>query len=121
MQPPHTGSGTLAALILLSAGAGAAVAGLRACRLRVIALGLSLTLGLFSMETAVHSVHHLADPETATTCPVLCAAEHLAWGAVPAPATEAPPLCVAAAPLLRRDEGPQSAIYRPHQGRAPPA
>jgi hypothetical protein len=88
---------------------------------RAIALGLALTLGVFSLETAVHSVHHLADPERAATCAVLSGSQHLSWGEAQAAATEAPPLRVAPAPLLRAEDAPQSPIYRPHQGRAPPA
>lgn len=93
----------------------------RGSRGRVIALGLSLALGVFTLETAVHSVHHLADPETAATCPVLSGSQHLSWGEAQAAATDAPPLCVAPARLLRSEDAPQSLIYRPHQGRAPPA
>jgi hypothetical protein len=86
----------------------------------VIALGLSLALGVFTLESAVHSVHHLAEPETAQTCSVLTGSQHLSWGEAPAVA-DAPPLRVALAPLLRAEDAPQALIYRPHQGRAPPA
>lgn len=88
---------------------------------RAIALGLSLALGVFTLEAAVHSVHHLAEPETAATCSVLAGSQHLSWGEAQAGAAEAPPLRVAPAPLLPAEDAPQSAIYRPHQGRAPPA
>ncbi len=88
---------------------------------RLIALGLSLALGVFTLETAVHSVHHLTDPETAATCPVLSGSQHLSWGEGEAAATDAPSLCAFPAPLLRSEGAPQSLIYRPHQGRAPPA
>jgi hypothetical protein len=87
---------------------------------RVIAVGLSVVLGVFSLETVVHSVHHLADPETAATCPVLSGSQHLSWAEAQAAATEAPPLPVAPAPLLRAEDAQHSLIYRPHQGRAPP-
>ncbi|HEY7653402.1 MAG TPA: hypothetical protein VIG07_11310 [Methylomirabilota bacterium] len=93
----------------------------RGSRRRVTALALSLTLGVFTLETAVHSVHHLTDPETAATCPVLSSSQHLSWGEAQATATDALPLCVAPAPLLWTEDAPQSPIYRPHQGRAPPA
>jgi hypothetical protein len=103
--------------------AGIGLLRLAACRSRgrVIALGLSLALGVFTLETAVHSVHHLADPETAATCPVLAGSQHLSWGEAQAAAADAPPLCVAPAPLLRAEDAPPSLLYRPHQGRAPPA
>jgi hypothetical protein len=94
-----------------------------ACRPRgrVIALGLSLALGVLTLETAVHSVHHLADPETAANCAVLSGSQDLSWGEAQAIAADAPPLCVAPAPLLQAEDAPQSLIYRPHRGRAPPA
>ena len=103
--------------------AGIGLLRLAACRSRgrVIALGLSLALGVFTLETAVHSVHHLAEPETAATCSVLTGSQHLSWGEAQAAAADAPPLCVAPAPLLRAEDAPQALIYRPHRGRAPPA
>jgi hypothetical protein len=111
----------LQAGLLIIAGIGLLrLAGCRS-RGRVIALGLSLVLGVFTLETAVHSVHHLADPETAANCPVLSGSQYLSWGEAQAAAADAPPLCVAPAPLLQAEDAPQSLIYRPHQGRAPPA
>ncbi len=124
VPPPESG---IPIRILMSAGlallAGVALRCLKVggSRGRVTALALSLALGFFTLETAVHSVHHLADPETAATCPVLSGSQHLSWGEAQAAATDAPPLCVAPAPLLRVEDAPQSLIYRPHQGRAPPA
>jgi hypothetical protein len=88
---------------------------------RVIALGLSLTLGVFTAEAAVHSVHHLAEPETGATCSVLTGSQHLSWGEAQATAADTRPLRVAPAPLLPADAAPISPVYRPHQGRAPPA
>lgn len=88
---------------------------------RVIALGLSLVLAIFTHEAAVHSVHHLASPETAAACPVFSGSQHLSWGETQAVATDAPPPCVAPAPPLGAKAAPPSLMYRPHQGRAPPA
>jgi hypothetical protein len=114
-------TGLLWAGLALIAGTG--LLRLAACRSRgrVIALGLSLALGVFTVEASVHSVHHLAEPETAATCSVLTGSQHLSWGEAQAAAADAPPLRVAPAPLLRADDAPPSLIYRPHQGRAPPA
>jgi hypothetical protein len=113
--------GLLWAGLALVAGIGLLRLAARRSRGRVIALGLSLALGVFTLEAAVHSVHHLAKPETAATCPVLSSSQHLSWGEAQAAAVDAPPLCVAPAPLLRADDAPHWLIYRPHQGRAPPA
>jgi hypothetical protein len=102
--------------------AGIGLLRLAACRSRgrVIALGLSLALGVFTLESAVHSAHHLAEPETAQTCSVLTGSQHLSWGEAPTAAADAPPLRVGPAPFLRAEDAPQALICRPHQGRAPP-
>jgi hypothetical protein len=103
--------------------AGIGLSRLAACRSRgrVIGLGLSLALGVFTLESAVHSVHHLAEAETAATCSVLAGSQHLSWGEAQTAAADAPPLCMAPAPFRRTEDAPQSLICRPHQGRAPPA
>jgi hypothetical protein len=88
---------------------------------RVIALGLTLALGVFTLESAVHSVHHLASPESAATCPVFSASEHLGWGEIPVVASDVPPPHVASAPTFASEERESSLIPRPGQGRAPPA
>ena len=104
----------LAGIALLRLAAGRA-------RGRVIALGLTLALGVFTLESAVHSVHHLASPETAATCPVFSASEHLGWGEIAVVASDVPPPHVAPAPVLASEELECSLIPRPGQGRAPPA
>jgi hypothetical protein len=88
---------------------------------RAIALGLALALGIFTMESAVHSVHHLASPETAATCPVLSSAEHLGWGETPVVASEVTPPHVTPAPAAVSEPVPYSLAHRPRPGRAPPA
>ena len=94
--------------LALIAGIGLLRLAARRSRCRVIALGLSLALGVFTLESAVHSVHHLAEPETAATCPVLSGSQHLSWGEAQAAAADAPPLRVAPAPLPRRPKTPRS-------------
>jgi hypothetical protein len=93
----------------------------RRSRGRVIALGLSLALGVFTLETAVHSVHHLADPEAGAACAVLSSSLHLSCDETKALETNAPPLRVTAAALVLVNDAPRWQIRRPHQGRAPPA
>jgi hypothetical protein len=85
------------------------------------ALALSLTLGVFTLESAVHSVHHLASPETAATCAVLGGAEHLGWGETPVVASAVPPSQVTPAPILTAENPTRSLTHRPRPGRAPPA
>jgi hypothetical protein len=88
---------------------------------RAIALGLSLALGVFSLESAVHSIHHLASPETAATCPVFSGSEHLGWGEIPVVASDVPPPHVAPAPAVVPEPLESAPVPRPGQGRAPPA
>jgi hypothetical protein len=87
----------------------------------VLAVALSLVLTVFTVETAVHSVHHLADPHSGADCPVLSGSQNLAWGAADLVGTDAPPLDATAAPPIRPADGPRWQIYRPSPGRAPPA
>ena len=44
---------------------------------RTTALGLALVLGIFTLGIAVHSVHHLLEPEKAAECLVFSASQHL--------------------------------------------
>ena len=86
-----------------------------------IACVLVLSTGIFTLETAVHSVHHLGDAESGASCATLSASQALSWAGADAPDTSAPPPSVSAAPLVRRGETLPSRLYRPHAGRAPPA
>ena len=88
---------------------------------RAVAVALSLVLTVFTVETAVHSVHHLADPEAGADCSVLSASQNLAWGAADVVATDGPPLDVTTAVPARSGDGPRWQLHRPSQGRAPPA
>jgi hypothetical protein len=88
---------------------------------RAVALALSLLLTVFAVETAVHSVHHLADRAAAADCSVLSSSQHLAWGEADPVDTGRPPLDVSAAPLGRSEQAPRGPLHRPVQGRAPPA
>jgi len=103
------GAGTLAALARRSRG-------------HALAVGLVLVLGVFALESAIHSVHHLTDPEAQGTCPVLSASHHLSWGEMEAVADSGAPLLFesGAAPI-RLAAAPRWSVHRPQQGRAPPA
>jgi len=106
--------------LALLAGLGWRRAG-RPTRRRALAVVLSLVLSVFTVESAVHSVHHLADPRAGADCPVLSGSQHLAWGEAELVAAEAPPLDVTTAAPARSDAGPRWQLYRPRPGRAPPA
>lgn len=46
-------------------------------RRRLTAAGLTCVLGLFSLVVAIHSVHHLSDPERAAACFVFSMSQHV--------------------------------------------
>jgi hypothetical protein len=86
-----------------------------------VAVALSLVLTVFALETAVHSVHHLADPKSGADCSVLSGSQGLAWGAAEPVGADGPRLDFTAAPPLRSEHDPWWQLYRPSPGRAPPA
>ena len=101
-----------------------ALAGLALARLgpaRTLRLALVVLLAVFTVETGVHSVHHLADRHAATHCVVSLASAHVQGASVDVPAA-APwvPIPVGSVTLA---EGirPGVSPLRPDEGRAPPA
>ena len=86
-----------------------------------VAVALSLVLTVFALETAVHSVHHLADPKAGADCSVLSGSQGLAWGAAELVGTDGPRLDVTTAPPVPSEHRPWWQVYRPSPGRAPPA
>ena len=122
--PAHTALSSGALLVLVAALLAAVGwwrrAGSRSRR-RGLAVALSLVLTVFTFETAVHSVHHLADPHSGVDCPVLSGSQNLAWGAADLVGTDDPALDVTTAPPIHSGDGPRWQLYRPSPGRAPPA
>jgi hypothetical protein len=117
-------SGALAtglALAGLAALVGARMGRHRWLRGPAFALALSLAVAVFGLEAAVHSVHHLGNPESAAACVVLAGSQHLSWAEGGAEPLDARPFCVSAPPLPALDPIPPAQIHRPHLGRAPPA
>jgi hypothetical protein len=84
-------------------------------------LALCLLFALFGLESAIHSVHHLSDPQSAASCALYSAFQH-APGAVAAAADAGAPTWAvepATPPDIERVRPLQA--FRPHEGRAPPA
>lgn len=88
---------------------------------RVAALSLALVLGFFAFETAVHSVHHLSDPQKATQCQVLSASQHVTGAPAETSGLCAPPLAAEARPSAGAESLLPPGFLRPDQGRAPPS
>lgn len=88
---------------------------------KVVALSLALVFGLFGVESAVHSFHHLWDPRGAAQCQVHLASQH-----VPAAPTGtldvcAPILTAEASLSVSLERNLPSRFFGPEQGRAPPS
>ena len=101
---------------------GALGVGLLAGRRRnVAALALAALLSVAGVEAAIHSVHHLADPESGQSCRVLSGTQHVTGALAETAALCSPARLVetltAGSPLTvlpSRSAGPDA-------GRAPPA
>jgi hypothetical protein len=106
----------LLALVL----AGVCLAAARAQARKVAVLWLVCILAFIALEEAVHSVHHLADPETARECRILSTVQHVQGTCAEGPDLGLP---APAAPftLVVHHEGIRSLrLFRPDEGRAPP-
>jgi hypothetical protein len=90
---------------------------------RATALSLTLIIGLFAFNTAIHSVHHVFQPPQRTKCPLFSASQH-ATGTpadVDAVALGAPLLAIENAPVPVGEAIPSGRFCRPAQERAPPS
>jgi hypothetical protein len=82
LSPEHADHGDFAAVspLTLLALAVAMVAGLLLLRpsgRRILALAFVAILTVLAFETALHSVHHLDEPDAGASCPVLTAASQV--------------------------------------------
>ena len=117
----HHGSAVPWIALLLAAlvGLGLAV-GARGRRNSAIA-SLALLVGLFGLESAVHSVHHFSDPKAAASCAIFSASQHVS-GACPASPDMGPPTRTAEpATLAGAARTRPLPPFSSHEGRAPPA
>jgi len=95
-ESPSPGTTGLGDLLAAAFGVGTALAARRRPRAAMAALGL--LLGVSALETGIHSVHHLADPEKAAACAGAWASQHVDGAGAdcpvvgpPAPVIELPP------------------------------
>jgi hypothetical protein len=88
---------------------------------RMAIFGLVLVLGTFAFGTAVHSVHHLSEPQRAAECPVFSASQHLT-GTLVEPGDLYVPVLASAAAFSAACEAPTfTPCFQPAQPRAPPS
>jgi len=88
---------------------------------RLLALGLVLGLGVFGLETAIHSVHHLSEQTAPAHCNGATTFAHVSAAGGGSPAIDCPPISVRetrASGAAARVEAP---LLRANRVRAPPA
>ena len=119
-HPAHHGF-PAAWICLLVAGLACLGLGATAGRGRqAVVLSLGLLVGSFGLESAIHSVHHLSDPQAAATCAVFSASQHAPGTCAATPDAGAPTWT--AQPSATFDAEPIRSLqaFRAHEGRAPP-
>jgi hypothetical protein len=83
-------------------------------------LALALLLAWFGLESAVHSVHHFWDPQSAASCPLFLASQH-AQGAGTTPAiTASPAETFQLSPTPGDEQLRPLQVLRSYDDRAPP-
>lgn len=87
---------------------------------RVAMFGLVLVLGTFTFGTAIHSVHHLSEPQKAAECPVFSASQHVTGTLADQGELCVPILAIAGAPHGMDDAPSFTPYFRPARPRAPP-
>jgi len=82
---------------------------------------LALLVAVFGFESAIHSVHHLSDPQGADSCPLLSGSKHVDTTSPAVPEACGPLWMAARAVPVAGDRAPSLRSFRTHEGRAPPA
>jgi hypothetical protein len=88
---------------------------------RTVAMfGLVLVLGTFTFGTAIHSVHHLSDPQKAVECLVFSASQHVTGTLAEQCEAYVPILAITNAPHGMDDASSCAPCFQPARPRAPP-
>jgi len=82
--------------------------------------GLVLALGTFTFGTAIHSVHHLSEPQKAAECPVFAASQHVTGALAGQCELYVPILATTDAPHGMDDAPSCAPCFQPARPRAPP-
>ncbi len=82
---------------------------------------LALLVAVFGFESAVHSVHHLSDPQAADSCTLLSGSKHVNTASPALPDAGGPLWTAALAVSVDSHLAPPLRSVRTHEGRAPPA
>ncbi len=114
------GSSEVAVGVLLLAAAGLGFAATRRRGRQVAILSLGLLVGLFGVESAIHSVHHFSDPQSAASCALFSASQHAHGAGSQTVATGIPTWTAQPSPTFDAEEIRPLQAFRSHEGRAPP-
>ena len=115
----HESSTVPLALLLLAATAvGLAAAGRYRRPAAILALGL--LVGLFGVESAVHSAHHFGDPQGAATCALFAASQHDDSAGAAEAVTAVPTWTIEPSPSHGVAQIRSLQAFRSYEGRAPP-
>jgi hypothetical protein len=82
---------------------------------------LALLVAVFGFESAVHSVHHLWDPQAADSCTLLSGSNHVDTASPAVPEAGGPLWAATPAVPVDGNVAPPLRGFRTHEGRAPPA
>jgi hypothetical protein len=83
-------------------------------------LALGLLVGWFGLESAIHSVHHFSDPQSAASCSLFQASQHADGTGPGSLTTETPTWTDQLSPTLDDEQVRPLQSYRFYEGRAPP-
>ena len=117
----HVSPAGTVALLLLAAMIGIVAATARRWGRQAAMPALALLIGWFALESAIHSVHHFWDPQSAASCQLSLASQHVE-GAGISPQVTGTTTWTPQSPRGIGDQRirPRQA-FRAHEGRAPPA
>src|SRR6058998_4115799 len=120
-HPAHHGfpAAWICLLVAGLAGLGFGATAGRGRRAAVFSLGL--LVGLFGLESAIHSVHHLSDPQAAAACALVSASQHAPATCAATPDAGAPTWTTRPSATFDAEAIRPLQAFRPHEGRAPPA
>ncbi len=117
----HTGSPEVwISLVLVILGGLCLIGATRRGRNAAI-LSLALLVALFGLESTIHSVHHLSDPQAAASCALLSASQHVPGACAETADVGAPTWTAAPSPIVDAEAIRPLRAFRSHEGRAPPA
>jgi hypothetical protein len=81
---------------------------------------LALLVGLFGLESAVHSVHHFSDPDAAASCANFAASQHVSGACAESPDMGPPTRTSESAPFPGVERTRPAPPFSSHESRAPP-